>query len=518
MDPATSPPLDSLLHSAALSVRDGTLVLPGTLAADKRGGLGPALLRTSPATGKSLFDAHSAADDQVDDVVTEAAAAFLRGGWGTATGRERAEVITRTADILSDESPTLARTIVLETGKPIREAEGEVRTAIDTFRFCAGLARDLSGRTLRDIGGTVMCFTLREPCGVAAAIVPWNFPLAILAQKVPAALAAGCTCVIKPSPLAPMSSLAVAVAFRRAGGPAGVVSVVLGGAETGARLVSHPKVSVISFTGSTAVGKDIAGRAHVNRFKRLIIEAGGKNAAIVLRDADLDLAVEGCLAGAFINQGEVCAATSKVLVERSIAEEFTHRLAARADALRVGDPFDLETEMGPVISREHHNGVLRMLNEGISTGARRRSHREPEAAWVAPGGPYLAPQVLDCIPDSSPLRTSEVFGPLTVVQTVDSLEEAVEECNLSEYGLGASLWTRDLQHALHGALQIQVGTVWVNGALSAFAELPFGGRRDSGFSRELGREGVEAFTELKTVQIADASKQTWYPLTESIAP
>jgi acyl-CoA reductase-like NAD-dependent aldehyde dehydrogenase len=270
----------------------------------------------------------------------------------------------------------------------------------------------------------------------------------------------------------------------------------------------------VTFTGSTAVGKDVAARAHTNRFKRLVIEAGGKNAAIVLRDAPLDEAVEGCLAGAFINQGEVCAATSKILVERSIADEFAARLAARADALRVGNPLDFETEMGPLISPAHRDSVLRMVDEGINKGARRRSARGPELTGAGPGGPYLAPQVLDRIPEFSPLARSEVFGPLTVIQPIDSLEAAIEDCNRSEYGLGAALWTRDLQCAFEGALRLKVGTVWVNGVLSAMPEMPFGGARDSGVARELGREGIETFTEVKTVQIADASKQEWYPSVE----
>jgi len=472
-------------------------------------GRGERMERVSPATGEVLFEAGELDEAQLDVAVRAARRAFDEGAWGTATGRDRATVLRAAAELLEERGERFAQALVAEVGKPIREARGEVAAAVNVLEYCSGLARGISGRTVRDVATGLFAFTLREPAGVAGLVIPWNFPLAILCQKLPFALAAGCAAVVKPSPFSPLTAIGMARLLAEAGLPDGVVNVVLGGAAVGAGLVAHPGVDVVSFTGSTGVGRAISAQAGQQRLKRVAVEAGGKTPVVVLADAPLEETVEGILFASFFNQGEVCVAGSRLLVEDAIAEPLVERLAARSNALRLGDPASETTDMGPLISRPHGERLERLVGAAVEAGGRVMSGGGA-VADAGPGGPYFAPTVVADVAEGNPLLTEEQFGPVTSVETFRGLPEATTRSNASAFGLGACVWTSRLDAALEAASRLRAGTVWVNGSTDAFPELPLGGRGDSGFGAELGPEGLEFFTDVKTVQISVGARPPWY--------
>ncbi|MFF2848730.1 aldehyde dehydrogenase family protein [Streptomyces sp. NPDC058001] len=471
---------------------------------------GEGTVRISPATGQPAFRAGDGSVTAVDTAVARARTAFDTGAWGRATARDRARVLARTAHLIEAHAGELADLLVLETGKPIREARGEVAATANAFEYFGGLARDLGGRTVRDIDASVFAFTVREPAGVAALIVPWNFPLGILGQKLPPALAAGCTVVVKPSPLTPLTSLAVVSLLLEAGLDPDALSVVLGEGPAGAALVAHRDVDVVSFTGSTATGRHIAAHAGSQRLKRVALEAGGKTPVLVTAHADLDEVVEGLTFAAFFNQGQVCVAGSRILADATVADELAERLAARADELVLGDPWSESTQMGPLISQQHFDGVRAALDTSRAQGVRvLAGARTPEPDGTR-ARPFLDPTVLWTDDDESTAARDELFGPVTVVQPYATLDEAVTRANASAYGLAASVWSNDIREAMDLTLRLRTGTVWINGSTDAYPELPLGGRRDSGHHAEFGREGMEFFTESKTVQINRGGRKDWY--------
>jgi betaine-aldehyde dehydrogenase len=505
----SSPDL-SLIGNALLEERDGVAVIGSVIAGEAVPAAEEMRARISPATGAPLFVGGDATDAPVEAAVAAARASFLSGAWGKSTGRDRARVLARTAQLLDERSEEMARLLVAETGKPIREARGEVGAAVNAFEYFSGLARDINGRTLRDVGENVFAFTLREPAGVAGLIVPFNFPLGILGQKLPPALAAGCTVVVKPSPLTPLTALAVAGMLYEAGLEPGALSVVIAEGVAGATLVSHPHTDVISFTGSTTTGRHIAAGAGTNRLKRVALEAGGKTPVIVTANADLDTTVEGLLFASFFNQGQVCVAGSRIMADRRIADELTQRLAARAAQIRLGDPSDEATEMGPLISQQHFDGVLASIGKATGEGATLVSGGTAAAIDGTSATPYLQPTVLATDSDANYAVREEFFGPVTTVQTFDGLGEVLDRANDQVFGLAASVWTQDVDEAFDLTLALNTGTVWINGSTDAFPEVPLGGRRDSGYGAEFGREGMEFFTENKTVQLRRGARQTWY--------
>jgi betaine-aldehyde dehydrogenase len=508
--PAHAENFTDLLRTAQTGTREGAPVLGSLVSGEGVPAASEGASRISPATGKVLFHGVDDSDAPVAKAVAAAKRAFDTGAWGRSTGRDRARVLDRAAHLIDERAEALARMLVSETGKPIREARGEVAACVNAFEYFSGLARDINGRTLRDVGPDVFAFTLREPAGVAGLIVPFNFPLGILGQKLPPALAAGCSVVVKPSPLTPMTALAVAGILYEAGLEPDALAVVLAEGAAGAALVSHPHTDVISFTGSTTTGRHIAASAGSNRLKRVALEAGGKTPVIVTRNADLDVAVEGLLFASFFNQGQVCVAGARILADSAIAEELTQRIGARAAQIRLGDPNDEASEMGPLVSQQHFEGVLAGVGKATSEGATLVSGGSRAEVEGTSASPYLTPTVLYTDSDSNHSVTQELFGPVTTVQPYTSLAEVTARANAQQYGLAASVWTSDIDEAIELTLALDTGTVWVNGSTDAFPEMPLGGRRDSGYGAEFGREGMDFFTENKTVQIRRGVRENWY--------
>lgn len=456
----------------------------------------------NPVTGKKLVDVDKASASDVDRAV-RAARTALEGAWAEVSGAERGRLLHRVADLIERDADLLARLEALDVGKPVGQpAMLDVPNAVATFRHFAGWADKVQGDTIPTAGymGTAPThsYTVREPVGVIGAIVPWNTPLMIAAWKLAPALASGNTVVVKPAEAAPLSVLHLGRLITEAGFPPGVVNVVPGlGPEAGAALAAHPDVDKISFTGSPAVGKAIQAAA-ADTYKRVTLELGGKSPQIVFPDADIEAAVRGIAMGLFFNQGEVCAAGTRILVHRSIYGDVVAALAEAAKSQVLGDPFDQRTTMGPLVSAEQQRRVLAYVDRGITDGA------TLVAGGTRPGqrgGYFVQPTIFADVDADSVIAQEEIFGPVGVVIPFDTDEEAVSLANGTVYGLAATVWTQDLSRSHRLASALRVGAVWVNGWAAIDPALPWGGRGASGVGRELGWAGILANTEEKVVTV-----------------
>jgi acyl-CoA reductase-like NAD-dependent aldehyde dehydrogenase len=454
-----------------------------------------------PATERPICDVAQAGPEDVDRAVIAARAALDVGEWGRLGGAERGRLLNRAADLLEQNAEAFAAVESLDIGKPGFEPRFiDLPQAIDTFRHFAGWADKIHGRSIPTpgyMGRPTVNYTVREPVGVVAAITPWNSPTMIGAWKIAPALAAGCAVVLKPPEDAPLTSLMLVDLLLQAGFPEGSVGVLPGrGSVTGQALIDHPGVDKISFTGSPEIGHRVAVAA-ARGFRRTTLELGGKSPQIVFADADLDAAAQGVAVGIFANQGEVCAAGSRILVAREVHDELVERLVERAAGVQVGDPFDEATTMGALINQKQADRVHAYIETGRSEGAKLA------VGGTRPGGPgyFVNPTLFVGADNSMRIAREEIFGPVATIIAFDDAGDAVAIANDNDYALAATLWTSDITRAHTVASRIRAGSVAVNGWAPIDPRLPWGGSKQSGLGRELGWAGIEANTEEKTISI-----------------
>ncbi|MBL4929439.1 aldehyde dehydrogenase family protein [Fuscibacter oryzae] len=459
------------------------------------------IIRTAPADGTVIASVAASTPATVDAAVAAARRSFASGGWADMAGSERAKVLSRFADLMERDLEALSRLEAVEAGKPIRSARGETSWGVELVRYAASLAWNLSGKIFADNGPNSMGMVIHRPRGVVGLILPWNFPIVCLLQKLPYALAAGCSVVIKPAELTSGTTLMLARLLKEAGLPDGVMNVVTGqGSVAGEALSTHMDVDMMSFTGSTAIGRRIAGHSAQN-LRPVALELGGKGANIVFADADLDSAVEGAVAGFTINKGEECCAGSRILVEASIAAEFSERVAHRAAQIRVGAPLDDDTEMGPLISDTQLKRVMAYIDSGKNEGAKLLTGGIRLTGETYAKGQYVAPTVFADVTPGMRIVREEIFGPVTTIIPFETVGDAIRIANSTTYGLANGLWTRDLNKAMQVIRALESGTIYVNTFLETMPQLPFGGLKDSGLGKENGIEGLMEFIDTKAAFI-----------------
>ncbi|RQR25981.1 MULTISPECIES: aldehyde dehydrogenase [unclassified Burkholderia] len=458
--------------------------------------------KLAPATGDHVAAVPASTAEDVDRAVRAAHDALHDDAWARAGGSARARWLLRLADLIERDRDALAECLAVEQGRPLAEMRMmDIPMSIDTLRYFAGWADKLEGRTIPTdgfMGRPTLNYTRRAPVGVAGQIIPWNAPLMIAVWKLAPALAAGCPVVIKPSEDTPLALSRLGELVCEAGLPAGVVNIVHGvGSEVGAALVAHPLVSKISFTGSTEVGRAIAGVA-ARTFKRVTLELGGKAAQIVFADADLDRAIPSLMAGMFANQGQTCAAGSRVLAHRSIARALEARLADAARAIRVGPPSEPGVQMGALINPRHLARVRAHVEGALAEGAVMLAGDEQ----VPPRGCFMRPTILGGVHPGMRIARDEVFGPVGMVMPFDSEDEAIRIANDTPFGLSASVWTQDVGTAHRVAERLDVGAVAINAWSPIDARLPWGGTKQSGIGRDLSKAALDAYLEEKIISAA----------------
>ena len=463
--------------------------------------------RYSPAHGTRVSVAAMAGTTEADLAIAAARQAFDDRRWSRLSGKERSAILLRVADLIDRDRDRIALTETLETGKPISQASAEIEGAADLWRYGAALARSSHGDSHNNLGLDMLGVVLKEPVGVAAIITPWNFPFLIVSQKLPFALAAGCTAVVKPSELTPSTTVILGELLIEAGVPAGVVNIVLGhGQPVGALMGTDPRIDMVSFTGSTGVGKSIVAAAS-RTLKKVSLELGGKNPQVIFPDADLDSAIDAIVFGIYFNAGECCSSGSRILVHEDIAEAVIEKVVALSCNVPFGEPLHPATKVRAIVSPEHQAKIDGYVRAAIADGA---SVRLGGAALQVPGlpGQFCQPTVVTGVTDSMAIAREEVFGPVLSVLTFRTLDEAVELANGGAYGLSAGVWSENIHTCLEFARRVQAGTVWTNTWMDGFAELPFGRAKESGQGRELGRYGIEEFLEVKTLQLRTGRTRT----------
>jgi betaine-aldehyde dehydrogenase len=450
-----------------------------------------------PATEEIIAEVPDADEKDVDRAVRAARAAFDSGPWPGTTAQERGRILFRLAERVRKESAGLAELESRNCGKPIVESEFDMADVATCLEYYGGLATKVMGH-VNPVPDNALSLSLREPIGVAGQIIPWNYPLLMAAWKLAPAIAAGCTCVLKPAEQTPLTALEMAHWFADAGLPPGVVNIVTGfGERAGAPLVQHPEVNKIAFTGSAAVGKLVVKMA-ADTVKRVTLELGGKSPNIFFADADFEAAIDGALFGVFINQGEVCSAGSRILVERSIYPRFLEAMTEKAKRIKLGPPLARETKMGPLVSQEQYERVRSYQELGRKEAKLALGGGRP--ASLARGY-YVEPTIFYDADNSSRIAREEIFGPVATVIPFADEKDALRIANDTPYGLAAAVWSRDIFKAFRVVKALRAGVVWVNHMQPTYVEAPWGGYKQSGFGRELGPWGIEEYMETKQVHI-----------------
>jgi len=453
-----------------------------------------------PATGAVIATAPDSKAVDVEAAVDAARRTFDEGTWWPGTpARERGRILLRAADIVRREQERLARMESLDSGKPIGDAREDVAEVAFMFEYFGGWATKIEG-DVQQLSPDAMFMVWKEPMGVAVGITPWNYPLMMAAQKLAPALAAGCTFILKPPEQTPLTCLQLPAILEEAGLPRGVFHVLTGFGETaGAPLVQSPKVDKIAFTGSREVGKLIM-RTGADTLKRVTLELGGKSPNIVFGDADRVTAFEGSANGVFWNQGEICSAGTRVFVERPLYDDAVNAFVDRASTIVLGDGSDEATEMGPLVSKEQQERVERFIEIGSKEATLAKQGSRPSDARLA-NGYFVPPTVFADVGNDTTIAREEIFGPVMSVIPFSSVEEVVAMSNDNEYGLAAAVWTNDVKKAMRTAQALRAGIVWINDSQPAPTEMPWGGYKQSGIGRELGKQGVEDFLESKSVYL-----------------
>lgn len=452
----------------------------------------------NPATGQEICQVAEADSADVDLAVKAARKAFESGPWKKMSAAERGRRINKLADLMEKNLPALAALESLDNGKPLRDSlNADLPLSIKAYRYYAGWCDKTHGKTI-PVEGEYFCYTKHEPVGVVGQIIPWNFPLLMVAWKWAPALATGCTIVLKPAEQTPLTALRMAELAQEADIPDGVINVVPGfGPTAGAAITSHMDIDKVAFTGEGSTGQLVMQAAAKSNLKRVSLELGGKSPNVVFADADLDAAVEGAYFGLFFNQGQCCCAGSRLFVEEDIHDAFVEKLVARAKKQRVGDPFDMATTQGPQISQEQCDRIMGYIDVGVSEGANLLSGGKR----VGSKGYFIQPTIFSGVKDNMRIAKEEIFGPVMNILKFKDVDEVVQRGNKTFYGLAAAIWTKDITKAHRLANNLRAGTVWVNCYDVFDAAAPFGGFKMSGIGRELGEYALSLYTEIKTVYI-----------------
>jgi acyl-CoA reductase-like NAD-dependent aldehyde dehydrogenase len=454
--------------------------------------------RISPSHGVVVSRSARGGEAETAEAIAAARRAFDDGRWSRLPAKARAAVLMKVAELIEANVERFALIETLESGKPISQARGEIAGAADLWRYAAALARTVEGDSFNGLGPDMLATVLKEPIGVVSIITPWNFPFWILSQKLPFALAAGCTCVVKPSEMTPSTTAMLGELLIEVGLPSGVVNIVLGfGNPVGGQMAAHTQVDMVTFTGSTAVGKLIS-RTAADNLKKVALELGGKNPQVIFPDADLDSAADAVVFGVYFNVGQCCNSGSRIIVHEDIAQDFVAKVVALSRHVRFGDPLDPETQVGAIVTPEHGAKIQGYVEAAAAEGAE----------IVLGGGPlevpglgaqFYRPTVVTGVTPGMAIAREEVFGPVLSVLTFRTFDEAVALCNDADYGLSAGVWSENIHTCLAFARSVQAGTVWTNTWMDGFPEVTFGGVKQSGQGREIGRYGLEEFMEIKSV-------------------
>ena len=465
--------------------------------------------RVSPSHGAVVSVSALGGEVETEAAIAAARRAFDAGVWSRLSGKERATVLLKVADLIEANVDRIALLETLESGKPISQSRGEVGGAGDLWRYAASLARTSHGDSHNTLGEDMLGVVLKEPIGVVSIITPWNFPFWILSQKLPFALAAGCTVVVKPSEMTPSTTVMMGELLLEAGVPPGVCNIVLGyGQPVGSLMSSHKDVDMVTFTGSTGVGKMIT-EASAGTLKKVALELGGKNPQVIFPDADLVSAADAVTFGVYFNVGQCCNSSSRIIVHEDIAEAFVARVVALSRQVKFGDPLDPDTQVGAIVTPEHNAKIDGYVKAAVSEGAKVEIGGE-SLSVSGLGSQFYQPTVVTNVTPDMAIARDEVFGPVLTVLTFRTLQEALALTNDSDFGLSAGVWSENIHTCLEFARHAQAGTVWTNTWMDGYPELAFGGVKQSGQGREIGSYGYEEFLEVKSlVMRVGRSRSPW---------